>query len=68
MKFNQSDKIDNDGGDWVVLNDYGSEGFTVDGQYKTSEEAISSFSSSACAPQILLKLPSFSVEYYEDIP
>ena len=60
MKINQSTRIDNKKGDWVVLNDFGSEGFTVHDQYKTPEEAIKGMSSSTGCPQTIVKLIEFT--------
>ena len=60
MKINQSTKIDDKKGDWIILTDYGSEGFVVHGQYKTPEEAIKNLDSSCGSPQTIVKLPEFT--------
>jgi len=60
MKINQIDKIDNEKGDWIILTDYGSEGLSVSGQYKSPDEAIVNLSGSVGYPQVLLYLPDFS--------
>lgn len=62
MKINQTTKIDNKKGDWIILNDYGSEGFSVAGQYKTPEDAIQNLSGSAGFPQAIVLLPDFNFE------
>jgi len=62
MKINQSEKIDDKKGDWIILNDYGSEGLVVHGQYKAPEEAIKNLTSSCGAPQTIVKLPDFLFE------
>jgi len=57
MKLNKSDKISDDGGDWLILIDYRSEGFSVKGQYDTPEEAILNLGSDF--PETIVKLPEF---------
>ena len=39
MKFNSTEKIKNDGGNWLVLVDHGYEGFSVT-QFATLEQAV----------------------------
>lgn len=39
MKLNGMQKINNDGGDYLVLTDYGQEGIAVSHQCETAEEA-----------------------------
>lgn len=40
MIYNGSRKIKDDGGDYIVFTDYGSEGFCVSAQLKTLPDAI----------------------------
>ena len=40
MILTNTNKIKKDGGDYILLADYGSEGFAVVGQYKDSQSAI----------------------------
>lgn len=42
MILNGIDKIDSDGGEYLVLIDYCSEGLSVSGQFETLDEAIDS--------------------------
>jgi hypothetical protein len=40
MLLNSSDKFKDDGNDYAVLNDHGSDGFCVYSQHKTLKEAV----------------------------
>ena len=59
MKINQIDKIDDKKGDWIILTDYGMEGISVTGQYKTPEEAVKNLGRD-CSAQSIVKLPDFN--------
>lgn len=57
MKLNSIDNIMNEGGDYIVLVDYGSDGFGIWGQYLTLEAAIkSAMSGAALSDTAILKL------------
>lgn len=60
MKINQSTKIDDKKGDWIILTDYGSEGISVASQHKTPEDAIKNLSGTSGYPQTIVKLPDFN--------
>lgn len=60
MKINQSQKIDDKKGDWIILTDYGSEGFSVTSQHKTPEEAIKGLGEMIGDPQTIVRLAEFS--------
>ena len=62
MKLNGIRKIDNDGGDYLVLTDYGSEGLAVSHQCDTAEEAAQWML--ACdyrSPQAVVKVVSAEI-------
>ena len=57
MVFNGSEKIDDDGGDFLLLTDYGQEGFAVSHQNKTLEGALAAMAEGVCGvPMTLVKL------------
>lgn len=56
MIFNGSDKIKEDGGDYLLLTDYGCEGFGVTLQAATLEEALLGMIECSYGPQTLVKL------------
>ena len=57
MIFNGSAKINDDGGDYLVLTDYGCEGFAVEHQSATIEEALRLMTQGNCGdPQTLVRL------------
>ena len=57
MIFNGSSKIKNDGGDYLVLTDYGCEGFAVTHQAATHEDALQwMIECSYGSPHTLVKL------------
>ena len=57
MIFNGSDKIKDDGGDYLVLTDYGCEGFSVTHQTETHEDALRWMTEcNYGSPQTLVKL------------
>ena len=57
MVFNGSDKIKNDGGDYLVLIDGGSDGFYVAHQAETHEDALRLMTENEYKlPQTLVKL------------
>jgi hypothetical protein len=61
MTLNNIERIDDDAGDFVVIDDYGIEGLSVSSQHKTLIEAISSLGQYG-SPQAILKLVKFTVE------
>jgi len=57
MIFNGSDKIKDGGGDYLVLTDYGSDGFVVTYQAEMLEKALKwMMGSNFGSPQTLVKL------------
>jgi hypothetical protein len=56
MIFNGSDKIKENGGDYLVLTDYGCEGFAVTHQAATLEEALLGMIECDYGRQTLVKL------------
>lgn len=57
MIFNGSSKIKDDGGDYLVLVDYGCEGFSVSHQAATHEDALRWMTENSYgSPQTLVKL------------
>ena len=56
MIFNGSSKIKDNGGDYLVLVDYGCEGFSVCHQAATHEEALRWMTNNYGSPQTLVKL------------
>ena len=58
MYINQSDKFDGTKGEFCILNDCGSEGLTVHGQYYSIEEAIRNLGG---RKQTLVRLVDFGV-------
>jgi hypothetical protein len=57
MIFNGSSKIKDDGGDYLVIVDYGCEGFSVSHQAQTHEDALRWMTASNYgSPQTLVKL------------
>mgnify|MGYP001565218797 CR=1 FL=1 len=65
MYINQSYKIDEAKGEFCILNDYGSQGLSVYGQYESIEEAIRNLG--ANYGQILVRLVNFSVKLNGEI-
>ena len=61
MLFNHIDSIDNEGGQYLVLTDYRTEGIAVSSQHETLEEALLAFG--ADFPQAIVMVPEiqFSV-------
>ena len=62
MKLNGISKIDNNGGDYLVLTDYGAEGLAVSHQCDTAEDAAKWMI--ACdygSPQAVVKVVSASI-------
>jgi len=53
-------------GNWIILTDYGSEGLSVSGQYKSPDEAIVKLSGSIGYPQGLLYLPDLSFKVTQE--
>lgn len=60
MRICQSSKFDEKKGEWCILNDYGTEGLSVHGQYKTPEEAIKNLDGSCSCPQVIVHLVDFN--------
>ena len=60
MKINQTKKISDKDGDWIILVDYGSDGIVVKGQYKTPEEVIKNLGGYGGEPETIVKLPDFN--------
>lgn len=57
MIFNGSSKIKDDGGDYIILTDYGCEGISVSHQAATHEEALRwMMENSYGSPMTLVKL------------
>lgn len=57
MLFNGSSKIKDDGKDYVLLYDCGSEGFVVATQFKTLRQAMAWIATPThCVPVVLMKL------------
>ena len=61
MYINQSNKIDETKGEFCILDDYGSEGLSVHGQYESLEEAIENLDGVSGCGQIIVRLVNFSV-------
>ena len=62
MKLNGISKIDNEGGDYLVLTDYGQEGLSVTHQCDTPEEAAKyMMESDLGSPQAVVKVVSASI-------
>lgn len=56
MIFNASDKIKEEGGDYLVLTDDGCEGFSLKLQAESLEEALLGMLECSYGPQTLVKL------------
>ena len=62
MKLNGIRKIDNNGGDYLVLTDYGQEGIAVSHQCETAEEAAQwMMSSDYSSPHAVVKVVHASI-------
>ena len=61
MILNASSKISDDGGDYIVLADYGTEGISVAHQFTTLQEALQVFGGGAYDCLTLVKLVRFEV-------
>lgn len=64
VTFNQS-RIESDGGDFIILNDFGMEGMTVASQHKTVMDAIHTFGSDY-TPQVVVRLVRVTVTPEEE--
>lgn len=66
MKINRTSKIDDDGGDWLILTDWGSDGMSVTSQHESPEEALKFLGSdSGGSPQAIVKLSDFKFSVEE---
>ena len=61
MKINKIDNIDDLGGDWLVLTDYGVEGISVTSQHERVEEAILALGDSGSGNQAIVLLPNLTL-------
>jgi len=62
MKINLIEKIDSNGGDFIVLVDYGSEGLVVGGQYPGVKEAVLSLAGGGGLNKTIVYLPDVHIE------
>lgn len=69
MKLNGIRKIDNNGGDYLVLTDYGLEGIAVSHQCETAGEAAQwMMSSDYSSPQAVVMVVHASISQHNDQP
>jgi len=66
MIFNGSDAIDNDRGDFLVLEDHGPEGLRVTHQTETLEDALQQMANTHGGPQTLVRLVHLAMCYSAD--
>lgn len=59
MIFDQTSRILPEDGDYVILNDNGSEGLSIDSQHFSLEDALSSLNT--LSPQVIVKLVHFDI-------
>lgn len=62
MVINKIDKIKEKDGDYIVIQDLGSEGLNISSQHKTLEEAIKGLSETYNSQYAIVKLVKLSVE------
>jgi hypothetical protein len=62
MKMNGIRKIDNNGGDYLVLTDYGQDGIVISRQCETAEDAVQwMLSSDYSSPHAVVKMVHVSI-------
>lgn len=65
MKINQIHAISEDGGNWIILTEYGSEGIAVSSQHETPEDAIKHLGENGGGAQAIVLLPDFKFSVSE---